>query len=79
MGIEAWIVPAVVIVLSALVVDRTRAYRALPAVLNRLRGRSRPGRRLETLGVDSDELPPVPINRAEFAGREKGSRHGEGN
>ena len=79
MGIEAWIVPALVIVLGALAIDRTRAYRALPAVLNRLRARSRPGGRPETLGVDSDELPPVRINRAEFAGREKESRHGEGN
>lgn len=78
-GIDVWMVPAIVIVLGALVVDRTRAYRAVPAVLNRLRGRSRPGGRQQTLGVDSDELPPVRINRAEFAGREKESRHGEGN
>jgi len=40
-GVDAWIVPAIVILLSALAVDRTRAYRALPVLLNRLRGRSR--------------------------------------
>lgn len=41
-GMEAWTVAAIAILLSALVLDRTRAYRALPALLNRLRGRSRP-------------------------------------
>ena len=40
-GVEAWILPAVVILLGAIAVDRTRAYRALPALLGRLRRRSR--------------------------------------
>jgi len=40
-GVDAWIVPAIVILLSALAVDSTRAYRALPVLLNRLRGHSR--------------------------------------
>ena len=78
-GLDGWVGPAVVIVLSALAIDRTRAYRALPAVLSRLRARSRSGGRREAAGVDSGELPPVGINRAEFADREKEPRHGEGN
>jgi hypothetical protein len=76
-GVDAWIVPAVVILLSALAVDRTRAYRALPALLNRLRGRSPATGRPQVVGVDSSELPPVQINRSDFADREKESRHGE--
>ena len=73
---DAWTVAAIVIVLSALLVDRTRAYRALPALLNRLRGRARA--RSHAAGVDSAQLPQVPIDRSEFAGREKESLHGEG-
>ena len=38
---EAWFAAAVVIVLAAIVVDRTRAYRFIPAALSRLRRRSR--------------------------------------
>ena len=33
------ILPAVVIVLATVVVDRTRAYRAIPVMVNRLRRR----------------------------------------
>ena len=73
---DAWTVAAIVTVVSALVVDRTRAYRVLPALLNRLRGRSGSGSRGP--GVDSDQRPPVPIDRSDFAGREKESSHGEG-
>ncbi len=76
-GIDAWTVPAIVIVLSALAVDRTRAYRALPALLNRLRGRSRFAGRPQALGVDSSELPKVQIIRSDLADREE-PRHGEG-
>lgn len=76
--IEAWVVLAVVIVVIALAIDRTRAYRVLPALVSRLRGRSSPNGRQHALGVDSAELPPLNTNRAEFA-REKESRHGEGN
>ena len=36
---ELWIGIAVVIVLGALAIDRTRAYRLLPAVVNQLRRR----------------------------------------
>jgi hypothetical protein len=75
---DAWIVAAIVIVLGALAADRTRAYRALPALLNRLRGRSRSVGRPQTLGVDSKELPPVQITRSDFADRKKGAPHGEG-
>lgn len=75
---DAWIAIAIVIVLSALAVDRTRAYRALPFVLNRVRRRSRSAGRPQTLGVDSSELPPVRINRSDFAGREKEPRDGKG-
>jgi hypothetical protein len=76
---DAWVLIAIVIVLGALAVDRTRAYRALPALLNRLRGRSRVAGRPQTLGVDSAELPPVRINRSDFAaGNEKEPGHGEG-
>ena len=73
---DAWTVAAIVIVMSALVLDRTRAYRVLPALLNRLRGR--PGSGSRALGVDSAQRPPVPIDRSDFAGREKESPHGEG-
>ena len=73
---DVWTVAAIVIVLSALLVDRTRAYRALPAFLNRLRGRS--GARSQTVGVDSAQRPPVPSDRSNLAGREKESPHGEG-
>lgn len=66
---DAWTVVAIVIVLSALLVDRTRTYRVLPALLNRLRGRS--GARPETAGVDSAQRPPVQIDGSEFAGREE--------
>ena len=61
----------VVIVLGALAVDGTRAYRALPALVNRLRGRSRFAGRSAGLGVDSDENSRVPISKPEPAGREK--------
>ena len=72
---DAWAVTAVVIVLGALVLDGTRAYRALPALLNRLR---RPSTgRPQSLRVDSAGLPPAPTNRLGFAGRERESRHGE--
>lgn len=73
---DTWTAAAIVIVVSALVVDRTRAYRALPAFLNRLRGRS--GARSHALGVDSAQRPPVPVDRPDFAGREKESPDGEG-
>lgn len=73
---DTWTVAAIVIVVSALVVNRTRAYRALPAFLNRLRGRS--GARSQAAGVHSVELPPAPIDRSDFAGREKELPHGEG-
>ncbi len=75
--IDGWTVPAIVIVLSALAVDRTRAYRALPALLNRLRGRSRSAGHPQALGVDLNELPKVQINRSDLADREE-PRHGEG-
>lgn len=75
---DLWVVVAIVIVLAALTVDRTRAYRALPAALNRLRGRSRSAGRPQTLRVDSAEPAPVAINGSDFAGREKESGHGEG-
>jgi hypothetical protein len=77
-GVETWILPAVVIVLGAIVVDRTRAYRALPALLGRLRRRSRAAGSPPTLGVDSNEPPPVRIDRSDFTGTEKGHGHGEG-
>lgn len=35
--IEAWVLVAVVIVLATLGIDRSRAYRLLPAAVNRLR------------------------------------------
>jgi hypothetical protein len=38
------ILPAVVIVLATVVVDRTRAYRAIPVMVNRLRRRRLHGR-----------------------------------
>jgi hypothetical protein len=41
---EAWMPTAVVIVLGAIAVDRTRAYRLVPATLSRLRRWSRPQR-----------------------------------
>lgn len=78
MGVEAWILPAVVILLSAMVVDRTRAYRALPALLSRFRRRSRAPGPQPNPGVDSMETPPVRIDRSDFTGTEKGHRHGEG-
>ena len=34
---EVWVVTAVVIVLAALSLDRTRAYRVLPTAVNRFR------------------------------------------
>ena len=73
---DTWTVAAIVIVLSALLVDRTRVYRALPLLLNRLRGRS--GARSQAAGVHSAQLPPVPIDRADFADREKELPQGEG-
>jgi hypothetical protein len=78
-GVEAWVLPAVVILLSAIAVDRTRAYRALPALLSRLRRRSRAaGGPSPTLGVDSMESPSVPIDRSHVIGTEKEHGHGEG-
>jgi len=38
---EAWMASAVVIVLGAIAVDRTRAYRFVPATISRLRRWSR--------------------------------------
>jgi hypothetical protein len=35
---EVFMLPAIVIVLAALLVDRTRAYRALPAAMSKLGG-----------------------------------------
>lgn len=34
---EAWVIAAVVIVLTTLGIDRSRAYRVLPVAVNRLR------------------------------------------
>jgi hypothetical protein len=42
---DGWIPIAIVILLSVLVVDLARAHRAVPAMLNTMRGRSRSGRR----------------------------------
>ena len=78
MLMDAWVVVAIVIILGALAVDRTRAYRALPFFLSRLRRRSRTPGRPQTPGVDSAELRPVHIDESDFAGREKEPRHGEG-
>lgn len=78
MAVDAWTVIAIVIVIGALAVDRTRAYRALPQHLSRLRRRTRSAARTDSLGVDSGELPRVPINRPDFAGREKEPPNGEG-
>ena len=39
---EVWMTSAIVIVLGTIAVDRTRAYRFVPATLNRLRRWSRP-------------------------------------
>jgi hypothetical protein len=75
---EVWVVIAIVIVLGALTMDRTRAYRALPFVLSRLRRRSRATGPRQTLRVDSAELDPVPIGGSDSAAREKEPRHGEG-
>jgi hypothetical protein len=75
---EAWIVLAIVIVLGGLAIDRTRAYRALPVLLNRVRGRSRSAGRSQVLGVDSAEFPPVRIKGSDFTGIEEERRHGEG-
>ena len=77
MWLEPWTVAAIAIVLGALIIDRTRAYRALPLLLRRVRGRSRAGR-AQTLGVDSAELRPVRIEGSDSAGREKEPRHGQG-
>jgi hypothetical protein len=76
--IDAWPLLAVVIVVGALVADRTRAYRALPVMLNRLRARSRSADHPQTSGVDSAELLAAATNRSDFAGREKEPRNGEG-
>lgn len=78
MAVDTWIVIAVVIVIGALAVDRTRAYRALPQLVSRLRRRTRAAARPATLGVDSGELPSVGITRSDFAGTEKELRNGEG-
>jgi hypothetical protein len=75
---EAWIALAILIILGGLTIDRTRAYRALPVLLNRVRGRSRSAGHSQILGVDSGELPPVRINGSDFAGIEEERRHGEG-
>jgi hypothetical protein len=75
---EAWVVLAIVIVLGALTLDRTRAYRALPFVLSRLRRRSRVAGPPQTLGVDSAELDPVPVEGSGSAATDKEPRHGEG-
>jgi hypothetical protein len=77
-GVEAWVLPAVVILLSAIAVDRTRAYRALPALLSRLRRRSRAVGSSPTLGVDSMESPSVQTDRSHVIGTEKEHGHGEG-
>ena len=77
MVVDAWPLIAVVIVVGALIADRTRAYRALPVMLNRLRGRSRSADHPRTSGVDSAELLAAPINRSDFAGREKEPRNGD--
>jgi hypothetical protein len=34
---EMWIPPAIVILLATLIIERTRAHRAVPAMMNRLR------------------------------------------
>jgi hypothetical protein len=34
---EQWMPPAMIVVLATLIIDRTRAYRAVPALLNRIR------------------------------------------
>lgn len=75
---DAWFFVAVVIILGALAMDRTRAYRALPSLLSRLRRRSRAASRQQTLGVDSGEHPQVHIDGSNLAHREKEPRHGEG-
>lgn len=75
---DAWTVTATAIILGALFVDRTRAYRALPLFLNRLRGRSRSSGRRGTLGVDSAESFPVRADASDVPGREKEPRHGPG-
>lgn len=75
---DPWIIVAIVIIVGALALDRTRAYRALPVLLNRLRGRSRNAGHLEIPGVDSPELPRGRVRSSEFAGGEEEGRHGEG-
>ena len=75
---DPWVVIATLIVLGALAVDGSRAYRALPYLLSRLRRWTRSAARPDPLGVDSRELPPVRINRSDFAGREEEPRDGEG-
>ena len=34
---EMWMPPAIIVLLATLIVDRTRAYRAVPAIVNRIR------------------------------------------
>jgi hypothetical protein len=34
-----WMPPAIIVVLATLIIDRTRAYRAVPAIVNRIRRR----------------------------------------
>jgi hypothetical protein len=77
MVVEAWILPAVVILLGAIMVDRTRAYRALPVLLGRLRRRSRPTGPQRSPGVDSIEPPRVRIDQTDLTGTEKEHGHGE--
>jgi hypothetical protein len=36
---EMWMPPAIIVVLATLIIDRTRAYRAVPAIVNRIRRR----------------------------------------
>jgi hypothetical protein len=62
---DAWVVIAVVIVLAALTIDRSRAYRVVPTVWNRLRSGSAGGagvrpRRRRNSGREHMELVSVP-------------------
>ena len=78
MVVDTWIVISVVIVMGALALDRTRAYRVLPFLLSRLRGRSHSAVRVETPGVDSTEPSAVRVHPSDAGEREKEPLNGEG-
>jgi hypothetical protein len=72
---EVLIFVVVVIVLGALAVDSTRAYRALTPLVNRLRGRSRGTR--ERRRYTGRSSIASEIDRPDLAGTMKGARDGE--